>query len=61
MEARAEVSASLATTHEGCQFRFLGLPWSAWSFAFRTWIAMMAALYVAFWLLLESPSAVDRP
>jgi uncharacterized membrane protein YccC len=37
--------------------RFVGLPLNAWSFALRTWIAMMAALYAAFWLQLGSASS----
>jgi hypothetical protein len=32
-------------------------PLSAWAFALRIWAAMMVALYVAFWLQLESPSS----
>lgn len=31
-------------------------PLSSWTFAFRIWAAMMAALAVAFWLQLDSPS-----
>ncbi|MDX7952018.1 FUSC family protein, partial [Lichenihabitans sp. Uapishka_5] len=38
-------------------FRFLGFPASVWAFATRTWIAMLLALYVAFWLQLESASS----
>jgi uncharacterized membrane protein YccC len=30
---------------------------SAWAFALRIWAAMMVALYVAFWLQLESASS----
>ena len=37
--------------------RFAGLPLSAWAFALRNWCAMMLALYVAFWLQLESASS----
>ena len=36
--------------------KFIGFPLSAWGFALRTWAAMMLALYVAFWLQLESAS-----
>jgi uncharacterized membrane protein YccC len=39
------------------RFRFVGLSLNVWSFALRTWIAMMAALYAAFWLQLESASS----
>jgi uncharacterized membrane protein YccC len=38
-------------------WRFAGFPLSAWAFALRNWIAMMLALYVAFWLQLESASS----
>ncbi|HEV2158103.1 FUSC family protein [Bradyrhizobium sp.] len=36
---------------------FAGFPASAWTFALRTWLAMLLALYVSFWLELESPSS----
>ena len=36
---------------------FAGLPMSSWAFALRVWLAMMLALYVSFWLELESPSS----
>ncbi|MDB5408165.1 MAG: rane protein [Rhodospirillales bacterium] len=32
-------------------------PLSAWAFALRIWVAMMVALYAAFWLQLESASS----
>jgi uncharacterized membrane protein YccC len=52
------LSASSAAIESGAHpFRLAGLPLNAWSFAVRTWIAMMAALYGAFWLQLESPSS----
>ena len=35
---------------------FAGLPGASWAFAFRIWLALIIALYVAFWLELESPS-----
>src|SRR5258708_36303073 len=34
-----------------------GFPLSTWAFALRIWAAMMVALYVAFWLQLESASS----
>jgi uncharacterized membrane protein YccC len=34
-----------------------GFPLSSWAFALRIWAAMMVALYVAFWLQLESVSS----
>jgi uncharacterized membrane protein YccC len=35
--------------------KFAGFPLSAWTFALRTWAAMMLALYATFWLQLENP------
>jgi uncharacterized membrane protein YccC len=32
----------------------VGFPLSVWGFALRTWVAMMVALYVAFWLQLDN-------
>ena len=37
--------------------RFAGLPLANWGFGLRTWLAMMLALYVAFWLQLDSASS----
>jgi uncharacterized membrane protein YccC len=34
--------------------KFVGFPVSAWTFALRSWAAMMLSLYVAFWLQLEN-------
>src|SRR5262252_3990396 len=34
-----------------------GAPVSAWAFAFRIWIAIVVALYAAFWLQLEAASS----
>jgi uncharacterized membrane protein YccC len=52
------LSASSATfANDGHPFTFIGLPLTAWGFAFRTWIAMMASLYAAFWLQLQSASS----
>ncbi|MBR0859976.1 FUSC family protein [Bradyrhizobium liaoningense] len=36
---------------------FAGFPVSSWVFALRVWLAMLLALYVSFWLELESPSS----
>ena len=36
--------------------RYAGFPLSAWSYALRNWLAMVLALYVAFWLQLGSPA-----
>ena len=36
---------------------FAGFPASSWAFALRAWLAMLLALYVSFWLELESPSS----
>ncbi len=35
---------------------FAGFPLAAWSFALRNWLAMVLALFVAFWLQLGSPA-----
>ena len=35
---------------------FAGFPASSWVFALRVWLAALIALYVSFWLELESPS-----
>src|ERR1700741_5232481 len=37
--------------------RFAGVPWPSWVFALRVWIAILAALYAAYWLQLESASS----
>ena len=37
--------------------RFAGLPLSSWAFAVRIWIAVVVALYAAFWLQLELASS----
>jgi uncharacterized membrane protein YccC len=37
--------------------RFAGFPLSSWAFAVRIWIAVVVALYAAFWLQLESASS----
>ncbi|APO48819.1 FUSC family protein [Bradyrhizobium diazoefficiens] len=36
---------------------FAGFPASSWAFALRVWLAMLLALYLGFWLELESPSS----
>ena len=37
--------------------RFAGLPLASWAFAFRIWVAVVVALYAAFWLQLEAASS----
>ncbi|MDQ8727578.1 FUSC family protein [Bradyrhizobium sp. LHD-71] len=34
----------------------LGFPLTSWAFAIRTWLAAILALYVSFWLSIETPS-----
>lgn len=34
---------------------FAGFPGSSWAFALRTWLALVIALYVSFWLQLDAP------
>ncbi|WP_342731533.1 FUSC family protein [Bradyrhizobium sp. B117] len=36
---------------------FAGFPATAWAFALRVWLAMLLALYVSFWLELDSSSS----
>jgi hypothetical protein len=36
---------------------FVGLPLKSWAFAIRIWLAVITALYVAFWLELEAASS----
>lgn len=48
-DARATVSAE--------PFLLAGLPLANWAFAFRIWVAMLVALYAAFWLQLDSASS----
>ena len=38
-------------------FTLAGLPPASWAYALRVWIAMMVALYAAFWLQLDSASS----
>jgi uncharacterized membrane protein YccC len=38
-------------------FRPWGFPLASWAFAIRIWIAALLALYLSFWLELESPSS----
>jgi uncharacterized membrane protein YccC len=45
-----------ATTALG-PLRFAGLPLASWAFALRVWIAVVVALYGAFWLQLEAASS----
>src|SRR5258708_16128073 len=36
---------------------FASLPLASWAFALRVWIAIIVALYAAFWLQLEAASS----
>src|ERR1700749_3621154 len=36
---------------------FAAFPLASWAFAFRVWIAVVLALYAAFWLQLEAASS----
>ena len=42
------------TESTGHTIAIAGFPLSSWSFALRTWAAMMVALYAAFWLQLDN-------
>jgi uncharacterized membrane protein YccC len=45
----------IATTSEQ-RFTVARIPVSSWSFAIRIWLAIVLALFVSFWLQLESPT-----
>jgi uncharacterized membrane protein YccC len=45
------------TSHSSPIDGFAGFPLSSWALAIRIWIAMMAALLIAFWLQLENASS----
>lgn len=49
------VNATSAAAHR--PLLLAGLPASSWAFALRIWLAMLLALYVGFWLELESPTS----
>ncbi len=49
------VNATRAVT-ETRPLVFAGFPARSWAFALRVWLAMLLALYVSFWLELDSPS-----
>jgi uncharacterized membrane protein YccC len=38
-------------------FSFAGIAFGSWAFAFRTWIAIVVALYTGFWLQLDAASS----
>ena len=46
----------LATTAEH-PFTVARIPVGTWSFAIRIWLATILALFISFWLQLESPGA----
>src|SRR5258708_6080947 len=59
-EPRARRAAPVAVTLAQSVSRpitIAGFPLSSWAFALRIWVAMMVALYAAFWLQLESASS----
>jgi uncharacterized membrane protein YccC len=47
----------VTTAVDRCPRVFAGLPLESWTFAVRIWLAVIAALYMAFWLELEAPSS----
>ena len=51
-----QVNATSAVT-EPLPWSFAGIPASSWAFAIRVWLACLLALYVSFWLQLDSPSS----
>src|SRR5882762_10823764 len=52
----APVAVTLVQSVSG-MITIAGFPLSTWAFALRIWVAMMVALYAAFWLQLESASS----
>jgi uncharacterized membrane protein YccC len=46
----------VVATTAGQPFTVAAIPVSAWSFAIRVWLATVLALFVSFWLQLESPT-----
>ncbi len=53
----SSVEAAGAGPSEDTSLTIAGQPLAAWAYALRIWIAMMAALYAAFWLQLDSASS----
>src|ERR1700743_3267701 len=47
----------VTTTVDRHSLIFAGLPLDSWGFAVRIWLAVIAALYVSFWLELEAASS----
>ncbi|QIG99508.2 FUSC family protein [Bradyrhizobium sp. 6(2017)] len=47
----------MSTTVDSRPMTFAGFPASSWTFAIRIWLAIVVALYAAFWLELEAPSS----
>lgn len=39
------------------QLTYVGFPGASWAYAIRIWLAVVLALYVSFWLQLDSPSS----
>ena len=48
---------TLAATIAEQPFTVARIPVSSWTFAIRIWLAMILALFVSFWLQLESPAS----
>src|SRR5215470_7403062 len=53
----APMPANATTAVEPGLQLFAGLPAASWSFAVRTWLACLLALYASFWLELDTPSS----
>jgi uncharacterized membrane protein YccC len=62
VDTRATISSAsnwrkqMTVSYRGA-FRPWGFPLASWAFAIRIWIAAVVALYLSFWLELESPSS----
>ena len=53
----SSIEASGAAPDEDTSLTIAGQSLAAWAYALRIWIAMLAALYAAFWLQLDSASS----
>ena len=52
-----QVNATSVVVEPPRPLTFAGLPAASWAFAIRIWLAVMLALYAAFWLELDAPAS----
>jgi uncharacterized membrane protein YccC len=55
--ARPVPGSADAANAQPVTLTFAGIPFGSWTFAFRTWIAVVVALYTGFWLQLDEASS----